>query len=314
MEIKYFLKNKKLNQNEFYSEGVIMKFAIAIIFFNPDNDAINRAEKYADQFEAMLIVDNTHSHDMSMRYANSRIEYKWMGGNKGISVALEYSFRWAHDHHVQYLLTLDQDTVYLRSEVAKMKEYILTHPGKGDIYCANWRKIYWDRHYQKKKLGPMAIPRDEVREVYCAMTSGSWMDVEKAMEILPLENYFVSYVDRDISLQFKKKGYKILSIGNSVLYQQIGGKVIGSRVNLILKKLVHTKERYYYMSRNNLYLVEKYADDEKVRLMLIKDRIRILFNLIFLEENKIQKYKYWIKGKEAYTNGQMGEIKSESFT
>lgn len=284
-----------------------MKFAIAVIFFNPDVHVFQRMERYSEWFEKCLVVDNTPDDDHCKVYLNSRIEYKWMEGNKGLSVALEYAFRWAYENEVQYLLTMDQDTEYPDTEIEKMMVYIQTNPGAA-IYCTNWRKIYWNREMTQKKMGPLAIDPKETKEVEASMTSGSWMDVKKAVEILPLENYFIGYVDTDISFQLRCKGLKIICVGDSVINQQIGGKVIGGRLNMLFRKILHTKERYYYMSRNNLYLAEKYAGYKKIRNILWKNRVRILFNLLFFEDGRVEKYKYWTMGKCAFRKREMGAI------
>lgn len=282
-----------------------MYFAVTIIFFHPDKNAVRRVGKFVNAFEKILIVDNTPNHDLSYLYEDSKIEYKWMKENKGLSVALEYAIRWASEFNVDYLLTMDQDSSYPMSEIKKMKAYIQDHPGAA-IYSANWRKIYWDKKFEKRKAGSLSIPRSQVIETNFSMTSGSWMDVDKARKVLPLENYFISYVDMDISIQLRRMGYKILRIGNSVLCQQVGGKVVGNKINVIFKKLIHAKERYYYMSRNGLFLLEKYGDDKETHRMLCKDRARILFNLIFMEEDRLEKIKYWILGKSAYQEGKLG--------
>ena len=282
-----------------------IRFAIAVIFYNPDSAVLKRVEKYSERFEKCLIVDNSDIDKLSSVDMNSNIEYRWMGENKGLSIALEYAYKWAYKNQVHYLLTMDQDTEYLDSEIMKMMIFIQNNPGAA-IYCANWRKIYWNRKMTEEKFGPLFLSTNEVREVKFSMTSGSWTDVNKVMEILPLENYFIGYVDTDISFQLKSKGYRIICVGNSLIKQQIGNKVVGSHINMFFRKVLHTKERYYYMSRNNLYLTEKYAYNKIIKLFLRKNRVRLFLNILFFETDKLEKYRYWLKGKNGYKKKELG--------
>ncbi len=284
-----------------------MKFAIAIVFYEPEDDAFKRIERYVTQFNKCLILDNSSkSNEDRIAYIDG-VEYKWLKSNMGLSIALEQAFRWGYENEVDYLLTMDQDTDYYEADINNMKHFITEHPGFA-VYCANWSKIYWSRELKEKIIGKMFIPKNETKKVINCMTSGSWMQVSAVMEILPLKNLFIGYVDTDISYKLYQKGRTMICVGNSYMEQQIGKKVHGIPINMLLRKILNSKERYYYMSRNNLYLQKMYKKDMILKKDLVINRTRIFLNILIFENEKLEKLRYWIKGIKDFKKNKYGAI------
>lgn len=286
---------------------VEIKFAIAIVFYEPDETVVRRMERYSSQFEKCLILDNSSKSNKSRVAHIANVDYCWFKGNVGLSIALEQAYRWGYKNEIDYLLTMDQDTEYSETDIKNMKLFITEHLGYA-IYCTNWSKMYWDKKLKKIKISKTAIPQNETKRVINCMTSGSWAEIKTIMEILPLQNLFIGYVDTDISYRLYQKGHAMICIGNSCIEQQIGKKVKGTFLNMLLKKILHSKERYYYMSRNNLYLQKKFKDDRKLIKSLVLNRVRIFLNIIIFEDKKLEKLQYWMMGIKAYKENKYGAM------
>ena len=75
-----------------------MKVGVALIYYNPDSSVLEQMKIYNKAFQHILVVDNS---DLKVKKVVSKIKeypnltYVNMEGNKGMSVALNYSFDWA---------------------------------------------------------------------------------------------------------------------------------------------------------------------------------------------------------------------------
>jgi len=278
-------------------------YGLVVILFNPDIAVLKRIKKYEKSFRYILLTDNTDDYNRMDPKINKGIEtlkkspyiyYHHMGGNRGMSEALNYAYTWAWENGIDYLLTMDQDTDYEKICIDKMIEQIeRDKKGKVAIYSSNWRKIYILDGCEV--YGPWRY-KEDVLHISNTMTSGSFYDVRIMQKYLPLPNLFIGMVDTDISCSVKRDGFKILMVGSSKISQRIGSPVKYTKWNLILHKIILSRQRYYYMARNSRYLIKKYSEDKNLVKMIKVARIRIIGNLLFCEENRVQKLKYWIKG------------------
>ncbi|OYO84916.1 hypothetical protein CG709_14670, partial [Lachnotalea glycerini] len=143
-----------------------------------------------------------------------------MKENKDISKTLNYAFKWAYKEEIDFLLTMDQDSEYPNEEIEKLLHYIETYYEENvGIYSANYKKIYYNVKKDMMMCSNLSLKWDEVKDVKFCMTSGSFVNINAVQRALPLDNYFVSYVDVDLSMWFLENGYKLKRVGNSVFQQ-----------------------------------------------------------------------------------------------
>ena len=291
-----------------------MNYGVEITLYNPDLEAIERIEKYKKVFRYILVVDNSdNDNEFHYKLSNDNdIEYVGWNENKGISKALEMAFLWAKNRGLDYLLTMDQDSDYSVSNIKKMIDYIddVNRQDVG-IFVANFAKLYWDEKKSEWVAGKYVIPIDEIREVKFCLTSSSFVNVKAIEQILPLPDFFVSYVDNSISTELIKRGYTLLRVGKSCFLQQVGGVVQNTWYNQTFRVLHHSDLRYFYMVRNNCLYRKLYGEDRAVYLESYKRLIRYFFNIIFGEKKKISKIKacYW--GYREYKKDHWGKIPDE---
>lgn len=286
-----------------------MNYAVAIIFYNPDERAYGNIAEYEKVFGNILIVDNSTENHKGEFDNRDKVTYHHMNGNKGMAIALNYAYGWAVSSGVDYLLTMDQDTRYPEAEVNNMIEFIEDDDAKGvndvAIYSANYKKQYLDNDI--KVSGGLNIQRTDVKECNFSMTSGSFMNTKYFDKILPLDDWFIGMVDYDVCASIKTHypHSRIIRYGNSVMYQVVGEQLKNSWVNRIFHVVHLSNDRYYYMERNSLFFLKKYKEDKVLRSIMHKQRIRILINIIF-ENGGIQKLKYIVQGKKAFKLDEKG--------
>lgn len=289
-----------------------MNYAVAIVFYNPDERAYGNIAEYEKVFESILIVDNsTENHKVEFDNRN-KVTYHHMNGNKGMAIALNYAYCWAVSSGVDYLLTMDQDTRYPEAEVNNMIEFIEDDNVKGvndvAIYSANYKKQYLDNDVEV--FDGLNIQRTDVKECNFAMTSGSFMNTKYLDKILPLDDWFIGMVDYDVCALLKTKfpNTRFVRFGNSVMYQVVGTQLKNTWVNRFFRVVHLADDRYFYMERNSRFFIEKYKANRTYVKIMRCQRTRILFNLLF-EKERIKKVRSILEGKNAFLHREYGARK-----
>lgn len=293
-----------------------MNYGVVIIYYNPEIEVLKQLEVYCKIFEDVLIVDNSDKVVFDVKEVikqYGKVQYINMHGNQGMSKALTKAYEWAKDKKLDFLLTMDQDSIYRENQIANMIRYIdKNYEDDVAIYVANFAKMYWDKKKNKFVPGKYLIEENEVKEVDMCLTSTSFINV-KAMEvIMPLEDYFISYVDNFISTDFIKKGYRLVRVGASQFEQQVGESVNNTWYNRTFRILHHKEIRYYYMVRNNYYYRKKFGKDIRIRIKSYLLLWRLFFNIIMGEKEKMSKFKACHAGYRDYVRGVKGKVKESS--
>lgn len=286
-----------------------MIFAVAIIYYNPDSDVFKRLETYTKCFEKVLIIDNSDSIKQHPDFSiNKNLVYVDMHGNLGMSKAIEYSLNWAYENKVDILLTMDQDSDFPLESMEYMKNFIRKHYKSNiAVYAPNFCKLYFNR--KKKQLVADSPYYDLGKNQYMdfCITSGSFCNVGILKQFLPLDDYFISYVDNDLCTSLCLKGYRLLLAGKAMLYQQVGGCVTDTWVNKKLRILHHSDIRYYYMTRNNFFYRQKYRKFKKIRYWSYMLLLRTIFNIVISEPDKARKICCMFKGYRDFKQGRLGK-------
>lgn len=288
-----------------------MKFGVSIIYYNPSEVVLKRLEEYSKIFNFVFIADNSDNPKFDVRKELLRfpnVTYLSMKGNMGMSKAISASVDWANDNSLDFLLTLDQDSLFDEINIRKMIDFIEANDDSSvGIYVANERKIYKDRKTGLNKFGKYCVPTNQIKSVSFCLTSTSFIRIKAINKIMPLTDYFISYVDNFISYGLIEEGYKLLKVGNVQFNQQIGESVY---YNFFVDKLriIHHKEiRYYYMARNNRY----FNDICKERKLKFRNNLlffHLILNIFLAESNKFKKIKAIKLGIKDYKNKVYGKL------
>lgn len=272
------------------------KICAIIVSYNIGKDIYRCFDSVIDQVNEMVIVDNASAddtvnilRDIKKKFPNVElIENK---ENLGIAAALNEGAKYAIEKGHKWALTLDHDSEAENGMVGKMMDAYnnLTDKEKESIgIIAPNYEIIKGLAYKEKYPSIIAT----------AITSGQLVktDIFKKSGFYK-EDLFIECVDHEFCLRVLKRGFKTLLAPGAVLKQRIG---LPQLHNIFGKKIVacnHSPERYYYIFRNSIYLYKNYFLVAPIWILNnMVSSIVILLKILFLEENKIKKFKMILKG------------------
>lgn len=189
------------------------------------------------------------------------------GNNDGISKALNCMIEQAGEDDMQWLLTLDQDSVVCDNMIESLAA--LTDIDRAGIICPQIRDV-------RRKNEQTVTKSISYEYVDSCFTSGSFMNVKIAKAIGGFDEYlFIDFVDHDICLRMRYEGYRVIRNNNVILDHELGnlkpskfekaylklGEVLH---NETIKKLSYKREvnpmRVYYATRNMIYMKKKFSN------------------------------------------------------
>jgi rhamnosyltransferase len=275
------------------------KIAGVTIVYNPVSNIVDNIKTYIKQVELLYIIDNSEIHnpitDGLKTYGNIRMIVN--NENKGIAAALNAAAKIAIKDGYDFLLTMDQDSTIsdnLTNEMLKLFE--------------KDEKIGVLSPYVVHMANPKKPLTTDIEKIMVAMTSGSIIRLSTYKKIAGFEEkLFIDYVDHEYCLRIKSFGYKVMQLNSVCVYHNLGD--IGKR-KLFFRKVFptnHTPLRWYYRTRNRLYVRSKYKEQfpdyvKRDRLDFLKETIKIFL----YEKDKFLKFRMIIKGYFDYKRNQFG--------
>lgn len=286
-----------------------IKVSGVIVLYNPPKNVIHNISSYIDEVETLYCIDNSDVVDEAIKEKiekNMKCKYVTMNGNKGLSAALNIASKMAVEDGFEYLLTMDQDTVFEGNAVRDMKEYCAISGEEYSIICPNIKIIEIDdTNGDRAFLNEILHSVDNCEPIW-VITSGSLMKLEDYVTVCGFdENLFVGHIDIDYGYKLYVNNKKILRLGNSYMYQQFGNakpkKFLWKTVYPTYDKSVRT----YYIFRNESYLRKKWGRDyKKISINMLKYALMILL----YENNKLEKFTMALQGLRDAKNEKMGKF------
>lgn len=259
-----------------------MNIITLIVLFNPKEEFFKNYEGYSSFSSHVLFIDNsTSGKDYSpLIKAIPHSLYFSMGGNKGIAAALKRGMEIAISLEADYVLTMDQDSVFPFASFPVLEPILKTNKDYG-IIGLNFNS-------QETSL--------KIRDVSWWLTSGNFIDGKKYAQLKQGFNadLFIDAVDADICHSFWKAGYKVGYIPGLSLLHEMGTPKKKRFGFLHFTTLNYKPIRYYYIFRNNTYLYHK--DPKFFR--------KNFFNVRFKMKIKVKLFeKGWKKNRQAIRLG-----------
>ncbi|HZY80863.1 MAG TPA: glycosyltransferase [Cyclobacteriaceae bacterium] len=219
---------------------------VVIVLYFPEKEP----ERFQDD---TLIIDNTHN-------------------NIGIAAALNIGLKKAIDENYDWLLTMDQDSVFEPGALENLKQAAFS--------CDEKTAWVSPTHITQKGKSAHRL---------VAMTSGSMLRVSACKQIgLFEEKLFIDSVDNEYCLRLRKSGFKIHRVDNSVLTHSLGP---------------HNAARRYYITRNMLYVMFKYPIFFPFGS---KELIKSFLLILFVEDDKHRKIRSFFIGVIDFLRGRYG--------
>ncbi|MBO6116623.1 MAG: glycosyltransferase family 2 protein [Ruminococcus sp.] len=263
-----------------------MKTLAGIVLYNPDIQRLKEnISAIRNQVDQIVFVDNgsTAPEQYQVLLNNTDIIIR-SNKNEGIAAALNKVLQYAKDHHFDWFITLDQDSVCKEGLIAKYYKYIEL-PAVGILTCN-----IIDRNFNTVNR----IDKDYY-EIKNCITSASFCNTAAFAAIGGFDEWlFIDAVDFDVCSNLRANHYKIYHINFDGLLHEVGH---GKKVWMFGEKIAynHSPFRNYYIARNNLYLIHKYPDDFPLKRYITHEIIRELI-ILFYENKKIKKISKRWKG------------------
>jgi rhamnosyltransferase len=275
-----------------------------MVTYNPRPTFVGNIDAIAAQVGRVIVVDNGSSGDTEQRLQEleERIGCKVIRNrqNLGIAVALNLGLKDALSAGFDWVCTFDQDSAVCDGFISQMLEVYRQAPRS--ITVAIVAPTYVDC-----KTGVnVRLKRAASGQILTAMTSGSMMP-SSAIQRLGFfdEDFYIDAVDIEFCLRARAKGMLILQ-SPAVLLHSLGQTTYYQLFGVRFGVTNHSAGRRYYMTRNRLRLLIRYASDwpwiwrESATMLL--DAAKILL----AEESKWEKFRAMAAGVVDALRGKMG--------
>lgn len=266
-----------------------MSVMAAIVSYNPDLARLQESlTALQGQVDAIVIIDNGSTNLAEVTRLTEQTPDCHLvanGANRGVAAALNQAFAFAEERAVQWLLTLDQDSVCGKEMVTRM----LAQAGASDIgiLCP---KVA-DRN------GPAEDgPTVAVAEVTSAITSGSLTRVRAWRAVDGFDEWlFIDYVDHDFSWRLRAAGWRLLRVGSAVLTHELGALEVRSVFGRQVLVYHHAPKRKYFYVRNGAYLAWVHRSSQGIGRPLLVLLKRVVVTVAF-ERDRLQKTGWMLRG------------------
>jgi len=237
------------------------------------------------------VVDNGSEADsleiLDSLARENEITIERLGKNCGVGHALNLGVAHAKKIGCSWLLTMDQDSTVDNGLVkAYQSADLLDH-----------RVASLSPRISKKR----SYADPECFDIDSAITSGNLVRVGVFEKIgLYDEGFFIDCIDFDFSLRLRRAGYRLLLVQNAKMQHQLGEPTY---LPTYLTKFYarHSSVRRYYMTRNYLYLTERYLlrfPGFIIKLGIL--RILLFVLIFFLDRNPLASYCAIARGLRDY--------------
>jgi rhamnosyltransferase len=266
-----------------------VKILSIVVTYYPEEELLKKnIAAFIDDVEKVLIWENTPSQEKEKyRFIHhSKVEYCGDGINS-ISHGLNYGWKYAKEHEYDYLLTMDQDSLFVNFKF--LKRFAEHHHEKW-IIIGPALNIKIDEEVLFKE--------DAATNVETLITSGTFVPIA-VLDVLNGydERLVVDGIDTDLSYRAKSNGIQLLRIEGCSLMQRFGEPVIKSlfgkeyeissypprRLRSILKTHIYLIRKHKNMTPNvRKYIIKHYIVDKTKEIILFEDKkLKKLYSLFY---------------------------------
>lgn len=229
-----------------------MRILAIVVTYYPDEDVLKKnVSAFIHEVDKVLIWENTANTERAKyRFVNnSKVEY--LGADKNsISRALNYAWHYAMDYGYEYLLTMDQDSVFVDfSQYLKLTVFNSKCPE--GIWTPSFIGVDAHLSFEKKNY----------KVIQVGMTSGMLQSISVITKIGGWNEAFsIDGVDSDYCLHAHRLGIKTYSIGCSIMAHRFGSPQKVSFLGRQATLLHYSARRYYSIYRSHVLLTRTYKE------------------------------------------------------
>lgn len=281
-----------------------VKIAGCVILYNPDNAVVDNIKTYVRYLNKLYIIDNQNGdkviHTLKNQFSN--IEIIKHTENLGIAYSLNEVLKICKGKYT-HLLTMDQDSYFIDRS---MENYL------HELKIFNWDEVLG--------IGPKIVTESTPQKIETIVTwkktnrlitSGNIISVNNAIKAGGFEEkLFIDEVDYDFCYKGLLLDLKLFICSDGIyLKHSLGNMITRHFMYRDWQCMNHNYVRKYYIMRNRLYIYKKYHKFNKKFFVkhYLKANVRLIFDIIFLEDDKVRKLKWAFIGIKDFLFGKMGK-------
>lgn len=259
------------------------KILAAIVVFNPDLSLLKRNIKaIVNDVDRILIWNNSpECFDLnSLRSLNVFVEVCSCGENIGISKALNHAWRYARQNSYSYLLTMDQDSVWINFKGFLNNVFSFENPN--NIFGPEYRLVHGDC----------------IREGEYRITSGMLVPIAILDKIGGYyEKFVVDGIDLELCYRAREYGYKVYYVAGSTLEHRAGSNLHCNFMGVHFCSDGYSPFRILGIIRNHLIVFRRFNVGIKMKKAIIFHYyIKMPIKILFGEADKGDKLIAYLRG------------------
>lgn len=263
-----------------------------VVLYNPDESILKNINSYVNIIDKLYIVDNSENKNLALidkiKAISTKCIYIDNNGNQGIAHALNVGANLAIKNNAEWLLTMDQDSIFENKNLEKLISNVKEQDSKQVGLISPLHETALSK-----------VIYSEIENVLTVMTSGNIISLYAYKIIGGFKNqYFIDAVDWEYCLNLNLNNFKVIRFNKIYLKHNLGEATIHKTIfNKDIVILNHNKIRKYYIVRNKLLLSSQYYKYyPKTCIGYIKSILIDYKNVLFYEKDKFNKLKYMTKG------------------
>lgn len=233
-----------------------MKILAIIVTYYPDRELLSENIKaILEKTDTLILLwDNTPQSNNSIvaDFTDGiRVISCGSGENVGLPIAFNYAWHYANEHGFDYIMTMDQDSVW--HDLSDFLNVVSANPVLSKSIVGPYNAE------PKSGKTPLLLEQKQL------ITSGMLipLDVVNACNGWPL-TFKIDNVDFDFCYNCRYHGFKIFQIGKGWLEQNFGSKLHVKSFRKLGKEEGHINtyppRRLFYIMRNGMIMKRKYVD------------------------------------------------------
>lgn len=277
-----------------------------IVTYKPRPTVIENIGAIAPQVGQVVVVDNGFSGgetEQHLQELETRLGCKVIRNhqNLGIAVALNLGVKYAIEAGSNWVCTFDQDSRVRDGFILKMLEAYQQAPQPERV------AVLAPSCVDHESGVNLRMKRAGNGEILFAMTSGSMMPTSAFQKLGFFdESLYIDAVDIEFCLRARRKGMVILQ-SPAVLLHSLGQTTYYHFLGLRFGVTNHSAGRRYYMTRNRLRLLSRYAADWPWVWQQVRELVLDTVKIVLVEDNKWNKFCAMAAGTADALSGRVGK-------
>ena len=268
-----------------------------VVLYHPKPSVWENIQSYLGSLDKLYIVNNSTEQSSLLQHllASEQTQLLYSGENIGIAKALNLALKQAEEDNIEWLMTFDQDSAFERDDFS--------------LFLNACEEVVHERvaifsPLHQRRLQKPASSSPFSTQLY-VMTSANRVNVAIAQEVGGYdENLFIDEVDHEFCFRLHMHHYRVFVHHTIAIKHTLGEKYRHRGREITL----YDAKRLYYMSRNYLYIREKYYRYDKT-FFKQRDRylLRFFKNQLLYGKSRFQNLKSILYGYRDYRNRAFGK-------